>query len=153
MKEFAAAGLTTVFVQQNVSYTELAGTIRGMHFQRPPHAEVKLIRCLTGAIYDVLIDLRPESPTYRQWEAYELAAGDGRRLYVPTGLAHGFQTLAADTEVDYMMSRFYAPEAASGVATRRPNLQHLLATGRERDIREGSTVAGLSALRLGIDEQ
>jgi dTDP-4-dehydrorhamnose 3,5-epimerase len=115
MKEFAAAGLTTVFVQQNISYTKLTGTIRGMHFQRPPHAEVKLVRCLTGAIYDVLIDLRLESPTYRQWEAYELAAGDGRRLYVPAGFAHGFQTLAPDTEVDYMMSSFYAPEAASGV--------------------------------------
>src|SRR5262245_143111 len=115
MNEFAAAGLTTAFVQQSVSYTKLAGTIRGMHFQRSPHAEVKLVRCLAGAIYDVLIDLRPESSTYRQWEAYELAAGDGRRLYVPTGFAHGFQTLAPNTEVDYMMSRFYAPEAATGV--------------------------------------
>jgi dTDP-4-dehydrorhamnose 3,5-epimerase len=86
-----------------------------MHFQRPPHEEVKLIRCLAGAIYDVLIDIRPTSPTYMQWEAYELTAGDGRQLYVPTGFAHGFQTLAPATEVGYMMTEFYAPDAARGI--------------------------------------
>jgi len=114
-REFADAGLATTYVQQNVSYTKAAGTLRGMHFQRPPHAEVKLIRCLAGAIHDVLIDLRPDSPTYMQWEAYELAAGDGRQLYVPTGFAHGFQTRAPETEVGYMMSEYYAPDAATGV--------------------------------------
>lgn len=114
-REFAAAGLATAFVQQSVSHTARDGTVRGMHFQRPPCQEVKLIRCLAGALYDVLIDLRPESPTYMQWEAYELAAGNGRQLYVPTGFAHGFQTLAPETEVGYMMTAFYAPDAADGV--------------------------------------
>lgn len=115
MREFAAAGLETTYVQQNVSQTKLAGTIRGMHFQRPPHGEIKVVRCLAGAIYDVLIDLRSESPTYKEWEAYELAAGDGRRLYVPVGFAHGFQTLAPNTEVDYLMSEYYSPTASDGI--------------------------------------
>ncbi len=114
-REFAGAGLASVFVQQSVSHTTRKGSVRGMHYQRPPHEEVKLIRCLAGAIYDVLIDLRPASSTYMQWEAYELAAGDRRQLYAPTGFAHGFQTLAPDTEVGYMMTAFYAPEAAAGV--------------------------------------
>jgi dTDP-4-dehydrorhamnose 3,5-epimerase len=114
-QEFAAAGLATAFVQHSISYTKRAGTVRGMHFQRPPHEEIKFIRCLAGAIYDVLIDIRPGSPTYMQWGAYELAAGDGRQLYVPTGFAHGFQTLAPETEVGYMMTAFYAPEAAAGI--------------------------------------
>jgi dTDP-4-dehydrorhamnose 3,5-epimerase len=114
-QEFAAAGLATVFVQQSFSHTRRAGTVRGMHFQREPHEEVKVVRCLAGAIQDVLIDLRPTSPTYMQWEAYELAAGDGRQLYVPAGFAHGFQTLAPATEVAYMMTAFYALEAAVGI--------------------------------------
>jgi dTDP-4-dehydrorhamnose 3,5-epimerase len=114
-REFAAAGLATVFVQQSFSRTARTGTVRGMHFQHTPHEEAKLIRCLAGAIHDVLVDLRPTSPTYMQWEAYELAAGDGRQLYVPAGFAHGFQTLAPATEVAYMMSAFYAPEAAAGI--------------------------------------
>lgn len=113
--EFAAEGLATVFVQHSISHTSRAGTVRGMHFQRPPHEEVKFIRCLAGAVYDVLIDIRPASPTYMQWEAYELAAGDGRQLYVPTGFAHGFQTLAPATEVGYMMTAFYASDAAAGI--------------------------------------
>jgi dTDP-4-dehydrorhamnose 3,5-epimerase len=114
-KEFAAAGLATVFVQQSFSHTARAGTVRGMHFQRAPHEEVKVIRCLAGEIHDVLIDIRPTSPTYMQWESYELAAGDGRQLYVPTGFAHGFQTLAPATEIAYMMTASYAPEAAAGI--------------------------------------
>jgi dTDP-4-dehydrorhamnose 3,5-epimerase len=114
-QEFAAAGLATVFVQQSFSHTACTGTVRGMHFQRAPHEEVKVIRCLAGAIHDVLIDIRPTSPTYMQWEAYELAAGDGRQLYVPPGFAHGFQTLAPATEVAYMMTAAYAPEAAAGI--------------------------------------
>ena len=114
-QEFAAAGLATVFVQQSFSHTTRTGTVRGMHFQRAPHEEVKIIRCLTGAIHDVLIDIRPTSPTYMQWEAYQLAAGDGFQLYVPSGFAHGFQTLAGATEVGYMMTTFYAAEAAAGI--------------------------------------
>ena len=114
-REMAAAGLATQFVQASYSHTDRAGTVRGMHFQRAPHEEVKLIRCIAGAIYDVLVDIRPASPTYMRWEAYELAAGDGRQLYVPTGFAHGFQSLAPATEVAYMMTAFYAPESAAGL--------------------------------------
>jgi dTDP-4-dehydrorhamnose 3,5-epimerase len=114
-QEFAAAGLATVFVQQSYSHTARAGTVRGMHFQEAPHEEVKIIRCLTGAIHDVLIDIRPTSATYMLWEAYQLAAGDGFQLYVPTGFAHGFQTLAPATEVGYMMTTFHAAEFAAGI--------------------------------------
>jgi dTDP-4-dehydrorhamnose 3,5-epimerase len=119
-REFAAAGLATVFVQHSFSHTAHAGTVRGMHFQRAPHEEVKVIRCLAGAIQDVLIDIRPASPTYMQWEAYELAAGDRRQLYVPAGFAHGFQSLTPATEVGYMMTAFYAPEAAAGIRYNDP---------------------------------
>lgn len=115
VREFAVAGLATVFLQHSTSHTARIGTVRGMHFQRPPHEEVKLVRCLAGAIHDVLIDIRPGSPTYMQWEAYELTAGDGRQLYVPAGFAHGFQTLAPATEVGYMMNAFYAPDASDGI--------------------------------------
>jgi dTDP-4-dehydrorhamnose 3,5-epimerase len=123
VREFAAAGLATVFVQHSISCTARAGSIRGMHFQTPPQEEVKVIRCLSGAIYDVLIDIRPASPTYMQWEGYELAAGDGRQLYAPTGFAHGFQVLAPDTEVGYMISAFYAPEAAAGIRHDDPSFK------------------------------
>jgi dTDP-4-dehydrorhamnose 3,5-epimerase len=119
-REFAAAGLATTFVQQSFSHTVRAGTVRGMHFQRAPHQEIKVIRCVSGAIYDVLIDIREGSPTYMQWEAYELAAGDGRQLYVPGGFAHGFQSLAASTEVCYMMTAFYAAEASAGIRHNDP---------------------------------
>jgi dTDP-4-dehydrorhamnose 3,5-epimerase len=115
VREFGAAGLPTEFVQHSISSTARAGTVRGMHFQRAPHEEAKLIRCIAGAIHDVLIDLRPESSSYMQWEAYELGAGDGRQLYAPAGFAHGFQTLAPDTVVSYLISAYYAPEAAGGV--------------------------------------
>lgn len=114
-QEFAAAGLATAFVQQSFSHTVRAGTVRGMHFQRAPHEEVKVIRCLRGTIHDVLIDIRPSSPTYMRWEAYRLAGGDGCQLYVPTGFAHGFQTLEPATEVGYMMTAFYAADAAAGI--------------------------------------
>lgn len=113
--EFAAEKLETVFVQHSVSHTVRAGSIRGMHYQRAPHEEAKLIRCLAGRVHDVLIDLRPSSPTYLQWEAYELSARNRRQLYVPSGFAHGFQTLEPGTDVGYMMTAFYAPEAADGV--------------------------------------
>jgi dTDP-4-dehydrorhamnose 3,5-epimerase len=121
VREFAGAGLATEYVQHSISHTARAGTVRGMHFQRSPHEEVKLICCVAGAIHDVLIDIRPSSPTYMQWEAYQLHAGDGRRLYVPTGFAHGFQALAPATEVSYMMTAFYAADAADGIRHDDPN--------------------------------
>jgi dTDP-4-dehydrorhamnose 3,5-epimerase len=113
--EFADHGLTTRFVQHNTSYSVARETLRGMHFQRAPHAEVKVVSCLKGAIWDVIIDLRPESPTYCEWQGFELTADNYRQLYVPEGFAHGFQTLCADSEVGYLISAFYAPAAASGV--------------------------------------
>ncbi len=115
VREFAAEGLETGYVQHSISYTTRAGSLRGMHFQRAPHEEVKLLRCIRGAIHDVLIDIRPNSPTFMKWEAYELTAVNRRQLYVPAGLAHGFQTLAPDTEVSYLISAFYAPGAAAGI--------------------------------------
>ena len=113
-REFGQQDLETSFVQHSISSTTRAGSVRGMHFQRPPHAEVKLIRCIAGAIHDILIDLRPGSPTYLKWEAYELTAQNRRQLYVPAGFAHGFQTFAPDSVVAYLISAFYAPEAAAG---------------------------------------
>jgi dTDP-4-dehydrorhamnose 3,5-epimerase len=115
VREYAEHGLTTQFVQHSTSQSRTRGTLRGMHFQRAPHGEVKVVRCLKGAIWDVIIDLRPQSPTYRRWQGFELSADNHRQLYVPEGFAHGFQTLADDTEVGYLISAFYAPQAAGGV--------------------------------------
>jgi dTDP-4-dehydrorhamnose 3,5-epimerase len=113
--EFAAAGLATRFVQANASGNPVAGTLRGMHYQVPPHAEIKVIRCPRGAIYDVIIDLRPDSPTCRQWQGFTLDAASGRMLYVPEGFAHGYQTLLDDTEVAYQVSHPYTPGAEHGI--------------------------------------
>jgi dTDP-4-dehydrorhamnose 3,5-epimerase len=114
-REFAEHGLDTRLAQASVSFNRRRGTLRGMHFQHPPHAEVKLVRCTRGALWDVAIDLRPDSPTYCGWQGFELTAENAAALYIPEGFAHGFQTLADDTEVFYQMSTFYAPEAAAGV--------------------------------------
>jgi dTDP-4-dehydrorhamnose 3,5-epimerase len=114
-REFADQGLSTEVVQANVSFNPRQGTLRGMHFQRAPHAEAKLVRCTQGAIYDVVIDLRPESETYRQWLGVELTQENRRALYVPEGFAHGYQTLVPDAEVFYQVSEFYTADAESGV--------------------------------------
>lgn len=114
VKEFAEHGLTDRFVQANLSVTPRAGTLRGMHWQDPPHAEAKLIRVTAGAIHDVIVDLRPGSPTHAQHVGVRLDADNRRMLYVPEGCAHGFLTLADDTEVTYQMSEYYSPEAARG---------------------------------------
>jgi dTDP-4-dehydrorhamnose 3,5-epimerase len=119
-QEFEAAGLETRLVQCNVSFNKRAGTLRGMHYQLAPHAEVKVVRCTRGAIYDVIIDLRPTSPTYKQWLGVELSAANGRALYVPEGFAHGYQTLEDDTETLYQVSEFYAPEAERGLRWNDP---------------------------------
>jgi dTDP-4-dehydrorhamnose 3,5-epimerase len=113
--EFADHGLSTEVVQANVSFNPRRGTLRGMHFQRAPHAETKLVRCTQGAIFDVVIDLRPESATYKQWLGVELTQENRRALYVPEGFAHGYQTLVPDAEVFYQVSEFYTPEAEGGV--------------------------------------
>jgi len=115
VKEFAAHGLETSFVQHSLSYSAARGTLRGMHFQTPPHAEVKVVDCVKGAIFDVIIDIRPQSPTFRQWRGFELTAENRRQLYIPAGFAHGFETLSDDAEVRYLISAFYEPSAASGL--------------------------------------
>lgn len=112
---FAERGLEAAFAQWSVSYNERAGTLRGMHFQREPHAETKLVRCTGGSLQDVIVDLRPDSPTFTRWTAVELSAENRLALYIPKGLAHGFQTLVARTEVVYAISEPYAPESSSGV--------------------------------------
>jgi dTDP-4-dehydrorhamnose 3,5-epimerase len=114
-RELAAQGLESRISQVNVGVSRRAGTLRGMHYQLAPHAEVKLVRCSRGALYDVALDLRPDSPTFRQWEGYELTGDNGRMLYIPEGCAHGYQTLADDTELMYFTSKPYAPDAARGV--------------------------------------
>lgn len=115
VREFAAHGLETNFVQHNLSYSATRGTLRGMHFQTPPHAEVKVVDCAKGAIWDVIIDIRPQSRTFKQWRGFELTAENRRQLYIPAGFAHGFQTLSDDAEVRYLISAFYEPSAASGL--------------------------------------
>jgi dTDP-4-dehydrorhamnose 3,5-epimerase len=99
----------------SISFNIRVGTLRGMHYQVAPHEEVKLIRCTRGAIYDVLVDLRPTSPTFKKWFSFELTQENARQLYVPGGIAHGFQTLKADTEVSYQISEVYHPESARGI--------------------------------------
>ncbi|HTW25949.1 MAG TPA: dTDP-4-dehydrorhamnose 3,5-epimerase family protein [Acetobacteraceae bacterium] len=111
---FAAHGLAGGFVQESLSVTRQAGSLRGMHYQRAPHAEVKYLRCLRGAIHDVVADLRPDSPSRGRWQAFQLAAGDDTALYIPAGCAHGFQTLTDDVELLYHMSVAYQPGFADG---------------------------------------
>jgi dTDP-4-dehydrorhamnose 3,5-epimerase len=114
-EEFRARGLDPAVAQCNVSFNRRRGTLRGLHYQAEPHAEAKLVRCTRGAIWDVIVDLRPGSPTARRWFAAELTAENRRALYVPAGLAHGFQTLADDSEVLYQMSEPYYADLARGV--------------------------------------
>ena len=113
--EFAAAGLVTRFVQANHSHNKARGTLRGMHFQRAPHGEAKLVRVVRGAIYDVIIDLRRELPTYGRWQGFDLTAENGLMLYIPVGFAHGLQTLADETDIVYQLSHPYTPAAEGGV--------------------------------------
>jgi dTDP-4-dehydrorhamnose 3,5-epimerase len=112
--EFAEHGLSTEVAQCNVSFNRRRGTLRGLHYQIAPHAEVKLVRCTQGAIYDVIVDLRPGSATFTQWLGVELTAGNRTMLYVPEGFAHGYQTLEDDTETFYQVSTSYAPHAERG---------------------------------------
>jgi dTDP-4-dehydrorhamnose 3,5-epimerase len=114
-EEFSAHGLDPAVVQCNASYNERAATLRGLHYQAEPHGEAKLVRCTRGAIYDVLVDLRPESPAFCRWAGFELTPENAQMLYAPVGTAHGFMTLADDSEVLYQMSQSYVPDAARGV--------------------------------------
>ncbi|GAB4184631.1 MAG: dTDP-4-dehydrorhamnose 3,5-epimerase [Roseiflexaceae bacterium] len=118
--ELSAHGLNVNVVQANMSFSKTKGTLRGMHFQRAPHAETKLVRCTMGAIYDVIVDLRPDSPTFKRWIGVELSAQNHRMLYIPEGFAHGFQTLSDDVEVTYQVTAFYTPGAEGGVRYNDP---------------------------------
>ncbi len=122
-QEFAAHGLETCFPQHSISVSTRRGTLRGMHFQNEPHAEVKLVRCVKGKLWDVVIDLRPDSRTFCRWQGFELSADNRRQLYIPKGFAHGFQTLTDDVEVSYLISEKYVPEAANGVRHDDPAFQ------------------------------
>ncbi len=113
-REIEAAGLVARIAQESLSFNAARGTLRGMHFQRPPHEEVKIVRVVRGAVFDVIIDLREGSPSYLKWEGFELSAENRRALYVPVGFAHGFQTLTDDAEILYQISEFYAPQASAG---------------------------------------
>jgi dTDP-4-dehydrorhamnose 3,5-epimerase len=113
--EFTDRGLNPQVVQRSVSWNRLRGTLRGMHFQTAPHQETKLVSCIRGEIYDVIIDLRPDSPSHRRWIAATLTADNGHSLYIPKGCAHGFITLTDDALVDYQIGHAYHPEAAGGV--------------------------------------
>lgn len=134
--EFAALKLTTELAQCSISRSTKAGTLRGMHFQRAPHEEAKLVRCTRGAIYDVIVDLRPEASTRGRWVGVELDADSGRALYIPEGFAHGFQTLEDDTDVLYMISAPYAAEAATGVRWDDPLFGIVWPEASERTISE-----------------
>ena len=122
-KEFEAERLNSNTIQCNVSFNEKKGTLRGMHFQAAPSPEAKLVRCTQGAIHDVAIDLRAESPTYKQWIGVDLSGENRRMLYIPEGCAHGFLTLEDKTEVFYQMSEFYHPELARGFRWDDPAFQ------------------------------
>ena len=114
-REFREHGLIAEVVQANTAFNRRKGTLRGLHYQATPHEEAKLVRCTRGAVYDVIIDLRPVSPSFRRWVAVELTARNDSMLYVPEGFAHGYQTLEDDTETSYLMSAAYEPNAGRGV--------------------------------------
>jgi len=122
-REVEANGLISRVTQTNISFNKKRGTLRGMHYQVAPYEQVKLVRCTAGAIYDVIIDMRRDSPTYRKWTGVELTAENHRMLYVPEHFAHGFQTLEDTTEVTYQVSQFYSPESERGVRYDDPVFQ------------------------------
>ena len=123
MKEFSKVGLAPQMAQANVSYNHRKGTLRGMHYQVAPHEEAKLVRCTRGSIYDVIVDLRPDSNTRGEWVGVELSESNLRGLYIADGFAHGFQTLENDTEVLYQMFDWFQPELARGIRHDDPELQ------------------------------
>lgn len=118
--EFEERGLDSRLVQCSLSFNTRKGTLRGMHYQREPYAETKIVRCTRGEIYDVVLDLRTGSQTFKEWVAVQLSADNHQMLYIPKGCAHGFQTLSAGAEVFYQMSEFYRPESATGVRWNDP---------------------------------
>ncbi len=122
-REFEEHGLNPRLAQCNISFNHRRGTVRGMHFQRAPHAETKLVRCTRGAIFDVAVDLLPESPTFGHWVGHELSAANHRMLYLPESFAHGFQTLTDDTEIFYQMSHGYVAGSSGGIRWNDPTFR------------------------------
>ena len=121
--EFRRKGLNPALAQCSVSFNALRGTVRGMHYQAKPHAEAKLVRCTTGKLFDVIADIRPDSPAFKQWFSVELSAENRRMIYIPEGVAHGFQTLADGTEVYYQIADFYHPDLGRGIRWNEPSFQ------------------------------
>src|SRR4030067_1130690 len=121
-KEFEEHGLTANMVQSNISFNKRKGTLRGMHYQGAPYGEVKLVRCTMGSLYDVLVDLRPESRTYLQWLGVELTSVNHKMVYIPEGFAHGYQTLEDNGEVTYQVSQFYSPDFERGLRYDDPGI-------------------------------
>lgn len=121
-REFAAIGHHKEFVQFNHSHSNEKGTLRGLHYQRPPHAEIKLIRCIRGSVFDVIVDLRQQSPTFLHYVGVELSEQNMRMIYVPEGFAHGFQTLVDHTELIYHHTAFYAPDSDGGIRYNDPKI-------------------------------
>lgn len=122
-REFSSFALHSNFVQTNISANTRAGTVRGLHFQKPPYQEIKLVRCFRGAIFDVIVDLREGSSTFRQWYGTELSEENGLAMYVPKGFAHGYQTLENQSTISYMVSTFYQPEYEGGYRFNDPAFQ------------------------------
>ena len=118
--EFAAYNLETNYPQHSFSFSARKGTVRGLHYQREPHSEAKVVRCARGVIWDVIIDIRPHSPTYLRWQEFELSGQNSIQLYVPAGFAHGYQTLSDDVEVNYLISVPYVPQSACGIRYNDP---------------------------------
>ena len=152
--EFAAAGLPTAWPQHNVSHNARAGTLRGMHYNAAPHREAKLVRCVTGAIWDAIVDLRPDSPTHLKWFGVELSSEAGNALYVPEGFAHGFITLQDRTDVFYLMGKKYQGAVARGFRWNDPLHRDRLAggAGRHRRPRPHLPRSGPGRSRTPCDE-
>ncbi|MDR2754396.1 MAG: dTDP-4-dehydrorhamnose 3,5-epimerase [Planctomycetaceae bacterium] len=113
--ELKEIGLTKPIVNINLSYTQQKGTIRGLHFQYPPDCEIKIVKCIRGVIWDCMVDIRKDSPTFLQWDAIELSSANNKMIYIPEGFAHGFQTLTEDTELLYFVTAFYSPKNEDGL--------------------------------------
>ena len=142
-RKYSELGIEDEFVQDNHSLSREVGTLRGLHFQSPPHAQAKLVRCGRGAIFDVAVDIRLGSPTFGKWEGYELTAENGDQLYVPVGFAHGFVTLEPDSEIVYKCSDYYAPETEGAVLWNDPDIGIDWPTEAEPILSEKDAVAPL----------
>lgn len=150
--DLVPAGWDGPIAQMNHAHTFQAGTVRGLHFQHPPHAEIKLVSCLRGAVWDVAVDLRPDSPTFLQWHAEILSGDNGRSLLIPRGFAHGYQTLTDDADLVYCHSAAYAPDAEAGLNPRDPRLAITwplpIVKLSERDTRHAPLDEGFAGVRL-----